>query len=401
MVFPPRARSYVLASNASPDKIRRVSEQESREMEESTNQMDVVVDWIDGWLGGVIPGWEGNVALQATVLIVLSVVIAKIADWVLTAVLRRWARRTRSDFDDRVLAILHNPIFVSVLVFGLWLTARRLDLPERIRYVTFGILASLVIVLWFFALIRLASEVLGATADSGRLAFLKRETLPLFDNLAKIVLFGVATYLLIQVWGADVTGWLASAGIVGIALGFAARDTLANLFSGVFIMADAPYKVGDFINLDTGERGQVTDIGLRSTRLITRDDVEITIPNSVIGNAKIVNESGGPSPNYRLRVKVGVAYGSDIDRVGEVLLAVAADEELVCPEPTPRVRFRSFGDSALEHELLCWVAEPVLRGKALHRLNGEIYRRFEREGIEIPFPKRDVYVRELPSSGEG
>ncbi|OQW99996.1 MAG: hypothetical protein BWK74_00755 [Desulfobacteraceae bacterium A6] len=91
----------------------------------------------------------------------------------------------------------------------------------------------------------------------------------------------------------DLTAWVASAGIIGLALSFAAKDTLANLFSGVFILADAPYKIGDFIVLDSGERGEVTNIGIRSTRLLTRSDIEITVPNSIMGNTRIINEAGG------------------------------------------------------------------------------------------------------------
>jgi small-conductance mechanosensitive channel len=126
------------------------------------------------------------------------------------------------------------------------------------------------------------------------------------------------------------TAWLASAGIVGIAVGFAAKDTLANLFSGVFIMADAPYKIGDYVVLDTGERGEITHIGIRSTRMRTRDDVEVTVPNSIMGNTKIINESGGPYEKYRIRVKVGVAYGSDIDQVEQLLMEIAAANEKNC-----------------------------------------------------------------------
>ena len=87
-----------------------------------------------------------------------------------------------------------------------------------------------------------------------------------------------------------------------------------------FILADAPYKIGDFVVLDSGERGEVTHIGIRSTRLLTRDDIQVTIPNSVMGNTKIINESGGPTEKFRIRVIVGVAYGSDIDQVREVLM---------------------------------------------------------------------------------
>ena len=102
------------------------------------------------------------------------------------------------------------------------------------------------------------------------------------------------------------------------------------LFSGFFIVADAPYKIGDYINLDSGERGRISAIGLRSTRLMTRDDVEVTIPNGVIAAAKIVNESGGPYLKTRSRIAVGAAYGSDVDHVCEVLQRVGDAHPETC-----------------------------------------------------------------------
>jgi small-conductance mechanosensitive channel len=221
----------------------------------------------------------------------------------------------------------------------------------------------------------------------------------LIDNVAKVALAGAGVYFVFLAWNVDVTGWLASAGIIGIAVGFAAKDSLANLFAGLFISADAPYKVGDFIVLDSGERGRVTRVGVRSTRLLTRDDIEVTIPNAVIANAKIVNESGGPWEKERVRVQVSVAYGSDLDQVRAALMAVAAGTEHVCPEPLPRVRFRAFGESGLDFELLCWIDEPVLRGRTVDALNTAVYKRFQADGIEIPYPKRDVYVHQVPPSG--
>ena len=146
------------------------------------------------------------------------------------------------------------------------------------------------------------------------------------------------------------------------------------------------------MNLDTGERGRVTQVGLRSTRLLTRDDVEITIPNAVIANAKIINESGGPWEKERIRIRVGVAYGSDLQLVRRVLADAASGHPNVCTDPAPRVRFRSFGDSALEHELLCWIDEPVLRGRVVDALNTSVYEKLMAAGIEIPYPKRDVYL---------
>jgi small-conductance mechanosensitive channel len=216
-----------------------------------------------------------------------------------------------------------------------------------------------------------------------------------------ILVVALALYFVLLAWNINVTAWMASAGILGLAISFAAKDTLANLFAGVFILADAPYKLGDFIVLESGERGEVTHIGIRSTRMLTRDDVEITVPNSIMGNVKITNEAGGPHEAYRIRIKVGVAYGSDIDKVHAVLLEVAASQPEVRQTPAPRVRFRGFGDSSLDHELLCWVERPVLRGRVAHLLNTEVYKRFLREGIEIPFPQRDVYIKSAPAGTGG
>ncbi len=166
----------------------------------------------------------------------------------------------------------------------------------------------------------------------------------------------------------------------------------------MFILADGPYKIGDFVVLGTGERGEVTHIGMRSTRLLTRDDVEVTVPNSIMGNTTIVNESGGPYEKFRVRVQVGVAYGADIDDVREALLSVAAREESVCDEPEPRVRFRRFGASGLDFEPLCWINEPVLSGRVIDILNSTVYKLFQTSGIEIPYAKQDIYVKELPLS---
>ncbi|MCZ6746917.1 MAG: mechanosensitive ion channel, partial [Acidobacteria bacterium] len=187
-------------------------------------------------------------------------------------------------------------------------------------------------------------------------------------------------------------------GIAGIAIGFAAKDTLANLFGGLSVIADAPYKLGDFIVLDSGERGVVTRIGLRSTRILTRDDVEITIPNGVIANAKITNESGGPYEKHRLTITVGVAYGSDVDHVRTALMAAAASVSGLSHDPEPRVRFTEFGDSALIFRLQCWIVKPSERGLMRDALNTAVYKRFNVENISIPFPQRDVHMKGTESS---
>ena len=143
----------------------------------------------------------------------------------------------------------------------------------------------------------------------------------------------------------------------------------------------------------------MTQIGIRSTRLLTRDDVEVSIPNGVMGGAKIINEAGGPAHRYRVRVAIGVAYGSDIDKVMNLLLEIANGHPKVQPTPEARARFRTFGESSLDFELLCWIARPADRGLVVHELNCAIYKGFSENGITIPFPQRDVYIREMRADG--
>jgi len=335
-----------------------------------------------------------NRYLQSLLIIILFFSLAKILDVIIRRVIRKWIKNTKITIDDLVLDIFHKPVFASIILFGLAMATERLALNTTLTVITLGGLKTIAIFLWAIAAAKFAQLLLSLVSrDDSRFIFIQDRTLPLFNNLLIIVVVALSIYFIFLAWNIDVTAWMASAGILGLAISFAAKDTLANLFSGVFIVADAPYQLGDFIVLDSGERGEVTTIGIRSTRLLTRDDVEITIPNSVMGNAKITNEAGGPHEKYRIRVKVGVAYGSDIDKVHQVLLDVAKKHPDVCKTPEPRVRFRDFGDSSLDHELLCWVEKPVMRGKVLHNLNTEVYKQFQKNDISIPFPQRDVHIR--------
>ena len=210
-----------------------------------------------------------------------------------------------------------------------------------------------------------------------------------------LLVFGLLWYAAGD-FGLPVTAIFASAGVVGVAVALAARETLANFFGGVSILLDRPFKTGDYIVLDSGERGEVMEIGLRSTRILTRDEILICVPNSLITNIKVVNESA-PVPSFRVRIKVGVAYGTDINRVEEVLVRLAKKNDLVAKEPEPRVRFRTFGDSSLDFELLCWAKRPHDKGRLIHTLNGAIYRAFNDAGIVIPFPQRDIHMATVPA----
>jgi len=344
--------------------------------------------------------WLNSPEMAPIMVLLVWILIALVVRLFISRVVVRWTHKTKSDLDDRLVATFQNPITLALFAVGIWQTARML-LPDSVGSLVHNGLATLVIFIWVVAILRFGHYLIGfLSSDPERYKLFTPRTRPLFQMILKIFVIIGAIYIVLLVWNQDVTAWLASAGIIGIAIGFAAKDTLANFFSGIFILADAPYKIGDYIVLVDGTRGRITDIGIRSTRMLTRDDVEIIVPNAVIGNSQVVNQSGGPYEMFRLRVPFSVAYGSDIDRVRELVMNLAGENELVVRDPVHRLRFRALGDSGLEFELLCWVEKPELRGRAMDLLLTAIYKTFHREGIEIPYPKRDVYLHYPDPSGK-
>jgi small-conductance mechanosensitive channel len=303
--------------------------------------------------------------------------------------------RTSSELDEKLLRIGANVAALIVSYLAIVVAIQVLGLGDTFERILIRIALTVLVLRLIISALKaghVGLEILGRLRE--RFAIVEERTLPLFDLIMTVLVVGAGAYALLLVWNIDPTAWLASAGVIGIAVGFAARDTLANLFAGFFIIADAPYKLGDYVVLETGERGEITKVGIRSTRILTRDDVEITVPNSMMANTQIYNESGGKWERFRIRIKVGVAYGSDVDAVCELLEKVASEHDTVCKEPTPRVRMRGFGDSSLDFELLCWVSQPAERGKVSHELYMIIYKALNEAGIEIPFPQRDLWVRD-------
>lgn len=319
----------------------------------------------------------------------------------ITALSRRRFNAQQTPTAHYILQQIRLPINVSIILFASSQMFALTSLTEDSLMVLHDLFRSLDILIWGQFFYRSSRHYLKRLSEINAAgSIIKPQTLPLLENVSAVIIILFIVYLLFITWNIDMTAWLASAGIIGIAVGFAAKDTVANLLSGVFILADSPYKIGDYIVLDTGERGKVTHIGLRSTRILTRDDLEVNIPNAIIANGKIVNESAGRDIKSRIRVPVGVAYGTDIDRVSQILVDVALQEPEVCKDPEPRTRFRVFGPSSLDFELLIWIEDPEIRGRVKHHLNVAIYKRFTQENITIPFNQHDVYIKSLPEKIE-
>ncbi len=339
-----------------------------------------------------IKAFQGAPFVKPVIIILIYGVIAKIADLFIDRILKKIAARTKITADDKLVDLLHGPICTAIFLVGI-LHALSVTTPPA----PWGfVLPSLVKSLLLFVALQALSRFFNWLTKLNISRDLKSDKLGqdfslLLKNLIRVVILVAGLLWLLAIWKVDLTPLFASAGIAGIAVALAAKDTLANFFGGLSIFMDKTFKLGEYIILESGERGEVVEIGIRSTRIKTRDDVLITIPNSILANSKIINESA-PIPRFRIRVPVSVAYGSDLDQVEEVLLEVAKANPNVSLELEPRVRLRVFSDSSLNFELLCWVSDPRVKGLETHNLLRSIYEAFAEKGIEIPFPQRDIHL---------
>ena len=335
-----------------------------------------------------------NPFVRSALIIVGSIVMAKLTDWIFVGIFKRWSSRTNTNLDDNIVNFLHKPIFYSILFFGFSTGVNLLGLPEYINFAILGVFKTATILIWLSLFAKVFTLSMDWTTRRTDNKLLQSRTLPLFNNLGKIAIGLFGAYFIFLSWNININGILASAGVLGVVLGLAAKDTVANFFAGVFLMADSPFKEGDYIMLETGERGYVKNMGLRSTRFMTRDDIEITIPNSVIAAAKIINESGGSGVEdiERIRISLQVAYGSDVDQVKDILQSIAINNKDVLDNPNPRVRFREFADSGIRLELLFWIFKPETRGRIVDTVNTEIYKQFKQNGVTIPYPTMKVLM---------
>ena len=335
-----------------------------------------------------------NPFVRSALIIVGSIIMAKLTDWIFVGIFKRWSSKTKTTLDDNIVNFLHKPIFYSILFFGFSTGVNLLGLPEYINFAILGVFKTATILIWLSLFAKVFTLSMDWTTRRTDNKLLQSRTLPLFNNLGKIAIGLFGAYFIFLSWNININGILASAGVLGVVLGLAAKDTVANFFAGVFLMADSPFKEGDYIMLETGERGYVKNMGLRSTRFMTRDDIEITIPNSVIAAAKIINESGGSGVEdiERVRISLQVAYGSDVDQVKDILQSIAINNKDVLDNPDPRVRFREFADSGIRLELLFWIFKPETRGRIVDTVNTEIYKQFKQNGVTIPYPTMKVLM---------
>lgn len=326
--------------------------------------------------------------------VVAAVVVAAVAvGFGLRAVLgwlTRRAGRTRWAWDDLVFTLLRDLALWSVTVLGLWVAVLVLHLRSEPRQIADRVLAAVLILTVSIAVARFAA---GAVSSVVLTRSGVAQSATIFVNIVRVLVVGIGLLVLLQSLGVSVTPLLTALGVGGLAVALALQDTLANLFAGVHILASRKVQQGDYVRLDSGQEGYIVDINWRNTTIRQIAGNLVIVPNSRFADAILTNYHR-PEQDLSVLVQVRVGYDSDLDHVERVTIDVAhevmAGVEGGVGDYRPSVRFHTFGESSIDFSVTLRTREFIDQYVVVHEFMKRLHRRFQREGIAIPFPVRTL-----------
>jgi len=348
---------------------------------------------------GLMKNWP---AMVIPVALFVGVLLAGVVfRRVLFRFLERWSAKTSGRLDDQLVRALRGPFLLWVVMLALLVATQSSELPERIT----TLVSKVLLVLWIISLTLVASRMAGALVrlyGGGMSSVLPVTTLT--QSIASFVVGTIGVLIMLDSLHISVTPILTALGVGGLAVALALQDTLSNLFAGFYVTVANQVRVGDYVRLDTGQEGYVTDINWRSTTLRALANNLIVVPNSKLAQA-IVTNFHLPEKRMACPIAVSVSYESDPEHVERVLLdeAQKGAKEIqgLLAEPPPAVRFiPGFGGSSLDFTLHCQVAEFVDQYLVQHEMRKRIFKRFRIEGLEIPFPIQTVYLKKQATAEE-
>ena len=329
----------------------------------------------------------------------LIVLLAAIAGrWLASLMLGfigRITHRTRTKLDEAIIDAIRGPLFWLILISAIRVALAQVDpllgkwksFLSDIYFVLYICLS--VVTLWL--LIDVFTKWYSEAMQRRVGAKLEKQWMPFVRRLAIIVLVLVALTTALSHFDVDISGVVATLGIGSLAIALAAQASLADVINGFLIMIDQPYRVGDRIELlDLDTWGDVVDIGLRSTRVRTRDNRMVIVPNSIIGKSLVVNYSY-PDTQYRIEIHVGVAYGTEVELARETITAAVREVEGVLESKPVEALFLEFGESAMIFRVRWWIESYVDTRRMFDRVNTKILLALEAAGVELPPPLREVH----------
>ena len=355
-----------------------------------------VFDTFDNYLAVIEPLDNEWGVFILTVLV--WVIIGASIFFILDPVVKYFTKKTVTEIDDQVLAIVKGPVFYLIVAYGLIHSSRILNIPWSILNVLETLFALIVIIMLSWMAFKIFQDILlmwGKSYAEKSETTIDDVALPLIEKAAMIVIFMVATIAILNLFGIDPTMLVAGMGIMGLVIAFAAQDTLGNFISGMFLLTDRPFKVGDLVLMENGDYCRVEKIGMRSTKLYNTFDHDVIIlPNSKIANEKVINLTE-PDNKMKVKVTIGVDYNTDIQKAKQIMLDVANKHtDIINAEGRdPFVRLVDFGDSSINLKLYTWVYHLDDQWRVGGEIREEIFELFKKEGIDIPFPQRVVHMQ--------
>ncbi|GGL23219.1 hypothetical protein GCM10009037_03410 [Halarchaeum grantii] len=327
----------------------------------------------------------------------LGSVVAFVVVW---WAIRRVADRVRGEFGARLLDLLLGLLLLGLLVAEgsalvyIWnVEARLFEILRQIGDpITVG--ARAFVSLAIAALTYVATGVIRRAIENvaKRRDGITDHEVEITFRLVQVGIYLVLTFVLLRIWGVDLSGFLIGAGFLGIVLGMAARQTLGAVLAGFVLMFARPFEIGDWVEVGENE-GIVTEISIVNTRIQTFDGEYVMLPNDYVGSQEVINRSR--KGRLRLHVEVGVDYGADVDQAVEVAEEAMRDVEEVLSVPRPQAVLTSFGDSAVTIDLRFWIDKPSARRKwrAHTAIISAVHETFDEHDIKIPFPQRELSAR--------
>ncbi len=336
----------------------------------------------------------GYVYLKFLLIFFITLIIAFLVKLIVKKILRPLALKTKTKIDDLIIRSISSIIFYIVLAVGIKVGLDSFEFETQI-YNT--LVESLLILLIAILIIRIIRNFAvhwmedwaartKSTADD--------RMIPLIEKILKAIVIILAVIFICSAWNVNISPLLATAGIAGLAVGLAVKDSLANIIGGVQLVLDKTFKVGDKVQLDSGEMGVILDIGLRTTKLKTYDNEVIYIPNGILANTKLKNFTV-PDLSIRVNVDFGVEYGSDPEKVRQVVLEAIKEIDTVLEDPEPLVLFLKMSDFSLDFVARAWVAEYTQAYSTFIMMTGAIYDSLKKAKIGIPFPTRTLYTKSM------
>jgi MscS family membrane protein len=338
--------------------------------------------------------------LASLAILIGSYVAARVTSLVVANLFRKGAARTATSLDDRLVASLTRSITYAVVLVGTYVAVHRLPIQDAWIHRIDNWIFALAVVAAALTLARVYRTVLHwYTFEKGPMAEgLATEFEPLLSKIGNLLIVIIATITLLQHFGVNVQSLVVSLGVGSLAVGLAAQDTLSNMFAGFTLMLDRPFRIGDRVQLNTGEVGDVITIGMRATRIKTPAETVLIVPNALLVKERLINLSQ-PTHHLTTRVEVAVVYGSDIDVVKKILREAALHSPQVDPARAPVVLVTRVADFSVGFAVIFWVNDYAEQGLASSDVHEEIYRRLLEEGIEIAVPTQRV-IPETPANAQ-